>query len=145
MSGPRERETMLTADSAVRSRYLALALDARRILDLLVPFVECGQRGQALDTSVKDVIEALQSLDGPFDIKAIHGRLAFDEYEQVMTLDEVRTAEGRKGVISDLEAILETDNLVDNRIAATRVLHFLFALESRALHHYRSPSAPAFA
>lgn len=136
----------MTADSEIRSRYLALALDARRIMDVLVPFAESGQVGEALDTSVKDVIGALHSLGETADVNAVRSTLAFDEYEQVLTVEEVKTREDRKAVIHDLETILAPNEAEEKRKAAIRVLQFLFALESRALQHYnRSPATSAYA
>ena len=97
----------MTADSEIRSRYLALALDARRIMDVLVPFAENGQVDQALDASVRDVIGALHSLGETADINPVRSSLAFDEYEQVLTVEEVKPREDRKAVIQDLQTILD--------------------------------------
>lgn len=140
------RGTTMTADSEIRSRYLALALDARRIMDVLVPFAENGQVDQALDASVRDVIGALHSLGETADINPVRSSLAFDEYEQVLTVEEVKPREDRKAVIQDLQTILEPDGAEEKREAAIRVLQFLFALESRALRHYnRSTATSAYA
>lgn len=131
---------MTAVDSEIRARYLALALDARRILDVLVPFVESGERNAALDTSVKQAMDALNSMKVVGG--AIHSSFAFDEYEQALTLDEVRNQDDRQGIIDDL-AKITGDEVHDAKAAALRVLQFFFALESRALQHYNRP--PAFA
>jgi hypothetical protein len=134
---------MTAVDSEIRSRYLALALDARRIMDVLVPFAEHGRRDQALDASVKDVMAALNSLGTAADVNAVHG--PFESYEQVLTVEEIRTEEERQAVIEDLKRILDLDESGDKREPAMRVLQFLFALESRALQHYHRPVASGYA
>ena len=133
----------MTADSEVRSRYLALALDARKVIDALIPFVEYDRRDQALDTSVNETILALNSV-GEDVVNAVHGTLAFDEYEQVLTLDEIKTQQDRRAVIQDLEQIVSPGDPNIKKEAAMRVLQFFFALESRALQYYSRPRA-AFA
>jgi hypothetical protein len=132
------------ADSEIRSRYLALALDARRIMDALIPFVESGQRSESLETSVREAIDALTSVTEGTGTNVVHSNLAFDEYEQVLTLDEIKNQEDRKTVISDLVQIAGPDNGGEaQRQAAMRVLEFFFAVESRALQYYNRPPAIA--
>jgi hypothetical protein len=131
------------ADSAIRSRYLALALDARRILDALVPFVDSGHRSESLNTAVREAIEALTSTTAGIRANPVHSNLAFDEYEQVLTLDEIKSQEDRKTIINDLETIAAPNGDEIQGQAAMRVLEFFFAVESRALQHYNRPPAIA--
>src|ERR1039457_3368448 len=120
---------MTTADSDIRSRYLALALDARRIMDALLPFVESAKRDERLDTSVKEAIDALNSVSEGSGVNTVHSSLAFDEYEQVLTLDEIKNQEDRKTVIRDLEQIAAVQTGGPQQVqAAMRVLEFFFAL-----------------
>lgn len=136
---------MNAADSEIRSRYLALALDARRILDALVPFVDAGKRSGTLETAVKEAIEALTSVSVGAGSIAVHSNLAFNEYEQVLTLDEIKSEDERKSVISDLQIIAGPGKGKSQRRAATRVLEFFFAVESRALQYYsRPPATPSY-
>jgi len=137
---------MNAVDSEIRSRYLALALDARRILDVLIPLVESGRRNESLDNAIKEAIGALTSVtEGP-GANTVHSSLAFDEYEQVLTIDEIKDEfkgeEGLKTVIGDLERIV-TPECEAQREAAMRVLEFFFAVESRALQYYSRPPAVA--
>jgi hypothetical protein len=132
---------MNAADSEIRSRYLALALDARRMMDVLIPFVDSGRRSDSLDTTVKEAIDALTSVnDGG---ASVHSNLAFDEYEQVLTLDEIKSQEERKPLIRDLEIIAGPHGQKTQVEAAMRVLEFFFAVESRALQYYNRPPAVA--
>ena len=134
---------MNAADSEIRSRYLALALDARRLMDVLIPFVDSGKRNESLDTAVREAIGALTSVTEGAGTNVVHSNLAFDEYEQVRTIDEIKNQEGRKTVISDLERIVGPDTGKPQRQAAMRVLEFFFAVESRALQYYNHPPAIA--
>ena len=95
---------MNAAIREVRSRYLALALDARRVMDVLIPFVDSGKRNESLDVAVKEAIDALSGVTGAPGVSAVRSNLAFDEYEQVLTIDEVKGKEERKEVIADLQS-----------------------------------------
>jgi hypothetical protein len=134
---------MNAGDSEIRSRYLALALDARRILDVLVPFVESGERNDSLDSAIKEAIVALNSVAEGAVVGTVHSNLAFDEYEQVLTIDEIKNQEDRKTVVRDLERITGLQDSEAQRQAALRVLEFFFAVESRALQYYNRPPAIA--
>jgi len=134
---------MNAADSEVRSRYLALALDARRVMDVLIPFVDSGKRNESLDVAVKEAIDALSGVTGAPGTSAVRSNLAFDEYEQVLTIDEVKSKEERKEVIADLQRVANPQDSDTERKAAMRVLEFFFAVESRALQHYDRPPAMA--
>lgn len=130
---------MNAADSEIRSRYLALALDARRMLDALIPFVDSGQRSPLLDTAVNDAIEALTSVTEGTGTRAVRSKLAFDEYEQVLTIDEIKSQEERKEIIKDLQRIASLHGTAPDQHAAMQVLEFFFAVESRALRYYNQP------
>jgi hypothetical protein len=132
---------MNAADSEIRSRYLALALDARRLMDVLIPFVDSGKRNESLDIAVREAIDALTSVTEGVGTNVVHSNLAFDEYEQVLTLDEIKNQKDRKTVIRDLEQIASPDGGEAQRQAAMRVLEFFFAVESRALQYYNRPPA----
>jgi hypothetical protein len=134
---------MNASDSEVRSRYLALALDARRLMDVLIPFADSGERNESLDRAVKDAIDALSSVSGSSVARTVRSNLAFDEYEQVLTINEVKGQEERREIISDLQRIAQPKDGEEQQEAAMRVLEFFFAVESRALQHYDRPPAMA--
>lgn len=133
---------MNAADSEIRSRYLALALDARKIVDVLIRFVESEQRHPSLDKAVNEAIEALTSVTKGLGGVQVHSGLAFEEYEQVLTIDEVRSSDDLKTVISDLARIIAPEGK-EALQAAMRVLEFFFAVESRALQYYNRPPVMA--
>jgi len=136
---------MSAADSEIRSRYLALALDARRVMEALMPFVESGKRGESLNQAVKDAIDALTSVTEGLSAN-VHSNLAFGEYEQALTIDEVKSKNDRVAIIHDLQIIGGSDRADVQRAAARRVLEFFFAVESRALQYYnRPPALPSYA
>ena len=108
-------------------------------MDVLIPFVDSGKRNESLDTAVKEAIGALTSVTEGAGTNVVHSNLAFDEYEQVRTIDEIKNQEDRKTVISDLERIVGPDTGKPQRQAAMRVLEFFFAVESRALQYYNHP------
>jgi hypothetical protein len=136
---------MTGGDSESRSQYLALALDARKVLDVLIAFLETGQSTEQLNASVEDAIHALESVARPGIVTTggVHSHLAFDDYEQAKTLDEIRTEDERRKIIEDLQGIGAGTSPGERQAAALRVLEFFFAVESRALQYYTEP--PSFA
>jgi hypothetical protein len=113
-------------------------------MDVLIPFVDSGKRNESLDVAVQEAINGLNSVTAGASTSAVRSNLAFDEYEQVLTINEVKDQDERKKVISDLERIAaRPDSSKAQREAATRVLEFFFAVESRALQHYNRPPAMA--
>ncbi len=134
---------MLT-DTSNRSRYLLLALDARKVIDALVGFVDTGRRGSDLDKILKNAMESLKSVGrGGNVFEASRNRLAFGHYEQVRTVEEVRGVDDREGVIAGLSAVLDQSGPPEKQQQlALEALEFFHALEGRALQHYSHPPAP---
>ena len=54
----------MSSDSDVRSRYLALALDARKLIDVLIAFVDRGERREGFDKCLQEVIDSLNPSAG---------------------------------------------------------------------------------
>jgi hypothetical protein len=63
-----------------------------------------------------------------------HNKLAFEHYEQVLMLEEIRPSKDRGELINDLSKKKET---------AYRVIEFFFAVETRALQYYARPHCSA--
>src|ERR1700683_1784518 len=80
----------MSSVSEVRSRYLPLALDARKVIDYLITFVDKDRREDSLDQSLQDVIVSLEDVTENTDIfSPSRNRLACSEYyEQVRTVQE---------------------------------------------------------
>ncbi len=130
---------MTTADSDIRSRYLALALDARKMIDALIPFVESRERPPKLNNLLGAATRALDSVAQHGTANAVHSDLAFNEYEQVLTLEQIRSVDDRRAIVEDLGLIATPGYSPLHEQAAMRVLEFFFALESRALQYYNRP------
>jgi hypothetical protein len=136
----------MLADYEARSRYLTLALEARRVIDLLLVFVQSGERAPDFDSSVRRIIDSLQSIGSAENLLAsLQTRLTFRNYEQITTLDEVIGLDARK-LLADKLAILLTggSNLESQKQSAVETIQFLYDVESRALHHFNEPGSSQF-
>lgn len=129
----------MTSESDVRSRYLALALDARRVIDSLIIFVDRGTREQGLDESLQEVIESLQVKDNHQIFSQLRNRLAFSEYyEQVQTVHEALNPEEMQTIVQKLSAVKsKKTDLDEQKSDAYEAIRLLSAIESRALYYYR--------
>ena len=128
------------SESEVRSRYLALALDARKVIDALIVFVDKGLRQGDLDQSLQEAIASLQAVKEKREIfSPSRNRLAFSEYyEQVRTVDEALKPEERKEIVEMLQAVkTPSSNTEKQKQEAFKAIEFLSAIESRALYYYR--------
>lgn len=129
----------MTSESDVRSRYLALALDARKVIDSLILFVDHGTREQGLDESLQEVIESLQVKDNHQIFSLLRNRLAFSEYyEQVRTVHEALKPEERVTIVQKLSTVKSKEaDLDEQKNDAFEAIRLLSAIESRALYYYR--------
>lgn len=132
----------MIADAEIRDRYLSLALDARKIIDDLVVFVEEGRRPQDFQSRLQDAVESLRRASGERNIFApLRNNLPLEHYEQIRTVEEVAAAPGK--VIEDLSHILdETADPETTRNSAFDAIDFFYALERRALHNYNQQTGP---
>ena len=131
----------MQAETEVRSRYLALALDARKIIDRLMNYYETGESTGLLMESVLEAAQSLQSIVDPaqFSHPSV-SRLAFEHYEQVVTLEQVRRWKDQEDVIKDLYAVLQpVGDPNEKKDAAYRAIQFFFEVETRALQYYARP------
>ena len=130
----------MSSESEVRSRYLALALDARKVIDALIVFVDTDEREDNLDESLQEVIESLQAVTEKKDIfSPARNRLAFSEYyEQVRTVDEALKPEERAQIVRKLLTVkaMQAD-MQAQKSDAFDAIKLLSAIESRALYYYR--------
>jgi hypothetical protein len=124
----------MSSESEVRSRYLALALDARKVIDSLILLVDRKEREEGLDQKLEDVILSLEQKD---IFSPDRNRLAFSEYyEQVRTVDEALKERGQ--IIQMLSAVKSNQaDIEEQREDAYRAIELLSAIESRALFYYR--------
>jgi hypothetical protein len=129
----------MSSEPEIRSRYLALALDARKVIDSLILFVDRGTREQGLDESLQEVIESLQVKDNHHIFSLLRNRLAFSEYyEQVQTVQEALKPEEMKTIVQKLSAVKSKETDLDKqKNDAFEAIKLLSAIESRALYYYR--------
>ena len=120
----------------VRSRYLALALDARKVIDALIIFVEDGAHGADFDSSLQGVIDSFREKDV---FSPLRNHLAFSEYyEQVRTVNEALKPDDRGLIVQKLSTVKSNDVDIDRRKQdAYEAIKLLSAIESRALYYYR--------
>jgi len=125
----------MSSESEVRSRYLALALDARKVIDALIVFVDQDTRPEGLDQSLEEVIESLQAKKEQV-FSPQRNRLAFSEYyEQVRT---VGMTVNRADIIEKLESVKASQASPEKQNQdAFDAIRLLSAIESRALYYYR--------
>jgi hypothetical protein len=129
----------MSPESEIRSRYLALALDARKVIDILITFVEEGTRDPGFDDSLQAVIESLEATEKKDVFSPARNRLAFSEYyEQVRTVQEaLKEGEIRQIIQKLAEVKSNKTRLPRQRDDAFEAIKLLSAIESRALYHYR--------
>jgi len=137
----------MPADYETRSRYLALALVARHVMDLLLVFVQRGERVGDFVPSVRAIVESLQSMGSAESLlQSLQTRLTFPSYEQMTTLDEVISPNDRKLLADKLILLLMEDSGVESQKKnALETIRFLYDVESRALHHFNEPGSSQFA
>jgi len=126
----------MSSKSEVRSRYLALALDARKVIDALIVFVDQGTREEGFDSSLQEVIDSFKEKDV---FSPVRNRFAFSEYyEQVRTVNEA-LKEGERGqIVERLSTVRSNQADIDTQKKdAYAAIKLLSTIESRALYHYR--------
>lgn len=128
----------MSSESEVRSRYLALALDARKVIDALILFVDKEKRDENLETSLQGVIDSLEKTEQKDIFSPLRSRSAFSEYyEQVRTVDETLSGK-EKGLLEKLLTVKSAQGALDQqKHDAYEAIKLLSAIESRALYYYR--------
>jgi len=130
----------MSSESEVRSRYLALALDARRVIDVLIVFVDQDRREEGFEGAVQEVINSLQSITEKKDVfSPLRNRSAFSEYyEQVRTVHEALKPNERGEIVNKLLAVKSNEGALEQQKEdAFEAIKLLSAIESRALYYYR--------
>jgi hypothetical protein len=114
-------------------------LDARKVIDPLMAYFETGESTGLLQESVQAAAESLRSIVDPAQFST-HSKLAFEHYEQVLMLEQVRPSKDRGELLNDLNTLLlPAGDVAMKKEAAYRVIEFFFAVETRALQYYARP------
>ncbi len=129
----------MSAETEVRSRYLALALDARKVIDTLILFVDKDIRDQGFDDSLGAVITSLEATEKREVFSSTRNQLAFSEYyEQVRTVKEALKEGQIRRIIQKLSEVRsKTAAPRKQKNDAYEAIKLLSAIESRALYYYR--------
>jgi hypothetical protein len=130
----------MSPESEVRSRYLALALDARKVIDALIVFVDQGKREEGLEQSLQEVIGSLQVVTEKREIfSPLRNRLGFSEYyEQVRTVNEALKPTEKAQIVERLLTVKANKaDMAIQKEDAYQAIKLLSAIESRALYYYR--------
>lgn len=122
--------------SESKSRYLALALASRTVIDSLLHFQDEGVADQQLQRAIGDVLESLQA---SHDVNNLFGappkQSPFAHYEQLITLGEVAETLKGKNIVDKLSQIFTAKD-EERKKSISEAVEFFYTLETRALHHY---------
>ncbi len=135
-------------DTGDRTPYLQLALDARKVINALLRFMQTEDDvDPELLGSIQDASCSLRAISDRTSLFAhLQGRSAFEHYEQIQILGEVRETLKDDRLIEKLNAIIDRNvDAAARRRHAGNVVAFFSALESRALHHYKKAPVHTFA
>lgn len=136
-----EEGSMVSANTD-RTNYLSLALDARMIIRALLQFSETGNETEQLKEALKDTVESLRALtSGGALFSRLHAQFPYQYYEQIKTLQEVRTAMNDDHLADRLSAISDTEDVKEREQNLQLAIAFFSALENRALQRYNSSPA----
>jgi len=126
-----------------RGRYLALALDVRRGMDLLIDFIRSGNRPEALVPTMRTVVNSFESMGSAESLLAsLQSSLPFRTYEQITILDEVTDQKTRENLATKLAAFINEEiDIEAQKKTALEVLNFFYEVEARALQHFNRPRA----
>jgi hypothetical protein len=133
-----EGESMSSAGE--RSRYLSLALDARRAVNAIRAVQDNRGDLSELKHSIGAAVASLEAVSNGVDLYA---RLADDVYapytrfEELQTVIETSATFETGTLVLSLKALLASDTPPGSDLSLAR--RFFRALEGRALHHFNDP------
>ena len=116
-------------------KYLALALDVRKLTDALIRLVEDGEENDQLYESIREVMASIQGAGEKISVKALRQRGKFGRYPSVLAMNEVVRPEKRQEVLERLRGVIHPRNPEQQRESALQAITFFDALERRALYH----------
>lgn len=120
-----------------RTRYLALAVASRKLIDSLLLFVESNQQDPQLASALTQFADALNFTRAGNNLFSASNQVAFSHYEQVLTLQEALKSLQGRNIAAELSGVLDGSSTEENRKEnACNVIDFFYAVENRALNHY---------
>lgn len=129
-------------------KYLALALDVRKLTDSLIRLVEEGTESDDLYESIREVIASIEGAGQKTSVKALRERGMFGRYPSVLAISDVITPQNRDDVVKHLLGVLKTDDVDERKENALEAITFFDTLERRALYrsaHTQRKRFPALA
>lgn len=116
-------------------KYLALALDVRKLTDSLIRLVEDGVDSKDLYSSIREVVASIEGAGKKTPVKALRQRGKFGHYPSVRAMNEVVTPGKRQEVLDRLMGVIDSRNRKRQRESALKAISFFDDLERRALYH----------
>lgn len=116
-------------------KYLALALDVRKLTDSLIRLVEEGKESPELYASIKALIASIQGAGQKTSVKALRERGMFGHYPSVLAISEVVTQDNQRDVLQHLLGVLNANDVELRKENALEAIAFFDTLERRALYH----------
>src|SRR5258708_3181275 len=100
----------------VRSKYLTLALEARRVVDLLLPFVERGEKAPSLVPSLSGLMESLESSGSAETLRArLRTPGPRPVYEELLTNEELDSPEERTRLVLELRKVVQEQGNLESQ------------------------------
>lgn len=123
------------------SRYLAMALASRKLMNRLDTFAETGE----LDQSVVDALSGLlQTMDTKWQttnsFAPVPGQSPFGRYEQSLIVNEAAGADAMDVQAKLVQIIRKAVQGLDRTSTVRDINRFLYTVENRALHKYNEYS-----
>jgi hypothetical protein len=116
-------------------KYLALALDVRKLTDSLIRLVEDGTDSAELYASIREVVASIEGAGKKTSVKALRERGTFGHYPSVLALNEIITPDNREELIERLQGVISPQGAEEQKENALQAITFFDALERRALYH----------
>jgi hypothetical protein len=123
-----------------RSRYLSLALDARRAINAIRAVEKNRGDISELRNSIAAATASLNVVSQRADLYAHLGPnewTPYRQYEELQTVVETSSSFDAHALIPSLLSLLNSNVPAENDLQVAR--RFFRALEGRALHHYNDP------
>lgn len=117
------------------AKFLALALDVRKLTDSLIQLAEDGTVNTRLYPAIHEVLDSIRDVDQKTSVKALRDRGQFGRYPAVVTMSEVIRSADRQRVVQELCGVLNEQDPLQQKENALSAISFFDALERRALYH----------
>jgi biopolymer transport protein ExbB/TolQ len=123
------------------SSSLSLALGARMAINALYALQKGGRANEALKKEVRDVTKSLKALSTPGKPLFAHlsSSSSFESFDQIQTLQEVKSAFPRENVEEKLELAIDASDSELQRQGVEFAIIFFSALERQARQKFNQP------